>query len=319
MLKKFIGRLFYIIPAKPNTAQIAVTNICNFNCPMCQRFDLKVDIKHMEAQMFEQILEKIKDVPNIILTSWGEPLTHPQLFDFIKKSAKSHKVRLTSNGALLDETKAQELLISGLDAITFSVDTLDEKESYGHPLKEQIKNIEYFAKLNFEAGTPVKIFLQTVFLKYDKNNFHEIVEFAKKNKINRIRLTRVDQRFNDYARPSQEEEKKLVKFLEKELKGSKVGLDFLPYVAFDGLFRIIFKIVYPLLHRFGKFCLRTFDDVYINERGEVTPCCSLPNLNCGNILESDLQTIWQSEKFKNFRQNQEKYCGKCDILKIKIK
>jgi len=319
MIRNFFGRLFYAIPQKPQTAQIAVTNVCNFNCAMCQRHDLHVEIKHMEAKIFERILKKIKDIPNLILTSWGEPFTHPLIFDFIKMAAKNHRVRMTSNGALLDDEKIEKILTSGLNTLTFSLDSVETTENYGHPVFAQLENIEKLAKRNQACGQPIKIFLQAVFLKYDENNFRNLIGFAKKIKIDRIRLTRVDLRFHEYPRPTRKEEIKMVKFIEKDLKGSNIGFDFLPYVAFDGIMRKIFKLIYPLLHRFGKFCLRTYDDIYINERGEITPCCSLPNLNCGNILNQELATIWQGEKFSNFRKKQNEYCGKCDILKIKIK
>ncbi len=319
MFKDFWGRLLYLPPQKPKTAQIAITNVCNFNCPMCQRFDLKVELRHMTDDVFFVVLNKLKDVPNIILTSWGEPLTHPRIFDYIQKASKNHTVRITTNGALLTPEATDKILNSGLEAITFSIDNLEDKDSFGHPLGEQISNIEYFCRKNQQQGKKIKVFLQSVFLKYDEKIFLDLISFAEKNKIDRLRLTRVDLRFNDYSRPTANEEKKLVQFLEKTLKKSKLTFDFLPYVAFDGIIREIYRRLYPLLHRLGKFCLRTYDDIYVNERGEITPCCSLPNLNCGSLLESDLLTIWQGEKFSTFRKKQEKICGKCDILAIKIR
>jgi MoaA/NifB/PqqE/SkfB family radical SAM enzyme len=316
MLKELVQRIFYIIPKFPKTAQICITNKCNFNCKMCQRFDLKVDIKQMEFETFEQIIDKLDPIESVILTGWGEPLLHPNLIKMIKLCKnKDKKVRFTSNGALLHDQLIKDLVNSGLDEITFSIEEIHNSEnSIGHDSLQQINKILRFLEIN--KGI-IKVNIQSVLQKDNQEKILEIARFCKTNKVDRLRLTRLDIRFHDFERPTIREEKQLVNLISKILKNSKTGIDFLPHTAFDGITKNIFKIVYPFLHQFGKYCLRTFNDIYINVNGGVTPCCALPKFELGNILEDDLDNIWNSCKFRNFRKHQKEICGKCDILAVK--
>lgn len=319
MIKDLLGRLFYLIPRKPKNVQISVTNVCNFDCAMCQRFDLKVNLKHLPFDLYKQILVKIDGAENIILTGWGEPLTHPDIIEMIKLAKeKGMNVRFTTNGSLLNADMATKLLAAGIDSVTFSIDAIKKHDNFlGHPDHNQLQNIIEFKKLIDSEKSNTKIYLQSVYQKNGENDLLDIVDYAIENKLDRIRLSRLDTRFHDFDRPTWDEEKALIRRIESKLKNTSVGLDFLPHTAFDGLAKIAYQLVAPYLHRFGKYCLRTYDDVYINEDGLVTPCCALPNLLMGDITKTDLADIWQSENFQSFRQNQKAICGKCDVLAIK--
>jgi len=319
MISEFIRRLLFIPPSCPETVQLAISNRCNFNCPMCQRFDLKVQLIDFDFEVFKKILPNLKGAKNLILTGWGEPLIHPNLIEMIKLGTQAGlKVRFTTNGNLLDEKLREKIIDSGLDAITFSVDQIENKSgSSGHPIAEQLNNIIALRQLIESKKSPLKIYLQTVITKDNHDDIMDVADFAIKNKITRLRLSRLDIRFHEFARPTFKEEKKLVKELLTKLKDTGVGLDFLPHIALDGLAQKVFSFISPLLHRGGRYCLRSYSDIYINENGKTTPCCGLPNLTYGDIKKNTLTEIWQNPAFKNFRKNQKTICGKCDVLKIK--
>ena len=170
MIWELVGRILFIVPKLPKTAQICITNKCNFNCKMCQRFDLQVPIKEMSLENFKIILSKLKGVKSIILTGWGEPLLHPNLIEMIKLcKEKKLAVRFTTNGSLLDEGKAQQLIDSGLDAITFSVDEVKPKEnSIGHEVKSQLENIIQLQRMINNQNASLEIYLQSVFQENNK-------------------------------------------------------------------------------------------------------------------------------------------------------
>jgi len=317
MIINFLRRLFYIVPKLPETVQIGITNRCNFNCHMCQRNDLKVSIKDMPFEQFEKIIKKLAGVKNIILTGWGEPFVHKDIITMIKLSKdKGFNVRLTSNGSLLVDKLIDEILDSKLDSITFSIDEVEKTEkNIGHINANQLKNIKKLVLKRDQNKSNLKIYLQSVFYKNKEENIYKIVKWALENGIDRIRITRLDVRFNNFERPTREEEKMLIKNLEN-IADNKIGIDFLPYIAFDGVIKKIYQILNPFLHRFGKHCLRTYSDIYINVDGMATPCCALPRLSLGDMNNGSLESIWKSNKFKNFRKNEKKYCGKCDILLV---
>ncbi|MFH0779839.1 MAG: radical SAM protein [Parcubacteria group bacterium] len=317
MMIEALARIYSNMLMRPRTAQIAITNRCNFNCPMCQRNDLRVGIKDIDLFLFEKILAKLDGVKNVVLTGWGEPFLHPDLFRMIKLcKANGMNARLTTNGSILTDEKISALLESGLDAIAFSIERIAEKkESIGHAAGGQVSAVEKLIDARKKAKSLLKIYIQSVFGAENESDILEIVDFAVEKGIDRVRLTRLDVRFHDYSRPDLKAEKAIIKKIERKIKGTRIGLDFLPHAALDGFARQVFKMTMPLLGS-AKYCLRLLGDVYINEDAKVTPCCALPNLVMGDIQNEELGAIWHGEKFKEFRKNQRKYCGKCDILSL---
>jgi len=286
---------------------------------MCQRFDLKVRLGDMSLEDFKKVIKHIGSAKNIILTGWGEPLLHPDLIEMIKLCKdRGCDVRFTSNGNLLTKELGQKLLDVGLDAITFSVDAIKSTEDkFGHPIQEQLNNIRNFSQMVKEQKVKIEIYLQSTYHKNKEQDLYDVADFGKGIGANRLRFSRLDVRFQKFERPTFKEEQKLIKEIELKIKGSGIGIDFLPHVASDGISKIIFKIGAPFLHRFGKYCLRTYNDIYINEDGKATPCCALPNLIMGDAKEDTLENIWNGINFKRFRKKQNIACGKCDVLKIR--
>lgn len=323
ILIEFIRRLFYWPPDYPQTIQIGITNICNFNCPMCQRFDLKVDLQHMDWGLFEKIIKKIdvKKCPNLILTGWGEPLCQPRFLDMVALAfAKGFKVRFTSNGNLLDENKGRFLLDKNIEAVTFSIDELESNDkTIGHEIKDQLRNIENFISLKKQLQKNTKVYFQTTYRKNGEGNILAIIDYADKIGVDRVKISRLDIRFQKFDRPGADEEKDFVRKLINYTKNKRVKADFLPYLAFDGLARRIYGFIYSWLHCRGRYCLRTFADLYINVTGKATPCCALPKCELGDVKTGEISEIWHSLNLKRFRMKQKIICGACDVLEINYK
>lgn len=107
---------------------IEPTNSCNLRCLTCPvNVDLKREKGFMDFTFFKKIVDDNPQLDFIHLTFAGEPLLHPRIMDMISY-AKSHgiRVRLVTNTTLLDKSVTQQILASGLDAITFSVDGADD-------------------------------------------------------------------------------------------------------------------------------------------------------------------------------------------------
>lgn len=322
---ELIGRVFYKIPKAPRSAQIEVTNACNLSCRMCQRLDLGVKLEHMSLDIYKKALRRLGDsIKSVTLTGWGEPLYHPDIVQMVKLAKKAgKKVQLTSNGLLLTENKRKQLVEAGIDSISFSIDDLKapmmEKDTYGHPVRNQLLNIEQFMKEIKDLPKKPEVVIQTTLHKGKEEKIFDIVKYASKIGAKMLNVNRLDLRFATFLkRPNFKEEKRFVKKLEKI--GDKYGIrvDFRSHTAFTGWKRWFYKKILPFLHQKGKHCLRVYNYVYINRNGEVTPCCALPLWTVGNLMDQKLMKIWTSDKFKIFRQheNQRKVCGKCDVLEI---
>lgn len=317
-----IRRIFFLIPSFPQIAQIEITNRCNFNCAMCQRFPLKVPIKDMPLATYKKIVDKLAGVEEVILTGWGEPLIHPHLFEMVKYAKDNGKrTSFTSNGSLLTENAAKKLLELKIDSISFSIDDIKApRGSIVHPITTQIENIERFINMaKITKHRPI-IVIQSTLHKGREKKIIEVIKWASQVHASLVNINRLDVRFHTFLkRPSLAEEKLFVGQIEAAGKKFNIRTEFRPYIAFSGVARIGYKLLAPFMGMGGQHCLRIYNYVYINMTGEITPCCALPLWSIGNILKEDLTKLWHNEKFNNFRQHnfQRHVCGKCDVLEVK--
>ena len=118
---------------KPHPTKLIVetTTRCNLQCPMClknTRKDVLTDAD-MTHDIFEILLPALPTAQVLVLNGIGEPLLHPRLDDFIR-IAKRHMpsdswVGFQSNGLLIDEHRAEDLVETGLNRICLSIDAMD--------------------------------------------------------------------------------------------------------------------------------------------------------------------------------------------------
>ncbi len=102
------------------------TNLCNLNCSTCMRTVWDEPLGRMSAATFERVLDGLKafsPLPTVFFGGIGEPLFHPAIVDMIRQvKALGGRVELISNGILLDEEMATQLIQAGLDFLWVSVD-----------------------------------------------------------------------------------------------------------------------------------------------------------------------------------------------------
>ena len=127
MLRKKISLVF------PADLYIEPTNNCNLKCVMCPRILSSKKTGNIAFKLFKKIIDESVQYGKrgvITLHKDGEPLLHPGLGKMIvyaKKKRAAHILRLSTNALLLDEAKSKELILSGLDAITISLDGTNEE------------------------------------------------------------------------------------------------------------------------------------------------------------------------------------------------
>lgn len=118
--------------------RISVTDRCNFRCSYCMPKEIYNSnykfFKKSEILSFEEIIRVSKilasfGVKKVRLTG-GEPLLRKNihlLVSELKKINEIQDISMTTNGVLLSEKKAELLKDSGLNRITFSLDSLNDK------------------------------------------------------------------------------------------------------------------------------------------------------------------------------------------------
>ena len=318
-VKDALGRLLYIIPDYPSQAQIEITNRCNLTCKMCPRDYFSLLKEDMPLETFKKIVDRLENIKLLTLTGWGEPLVHPHIFEMITYcKERGYKVKLTTNGILLTPDIRQKVLSSGLDEITISLESVNKASEVGHSNLNVLPHVKGLVKECLNSVPSVT--LQATLHKGKGQDVYDVIGFGKEAGVQRINLGRLDVRLNEnLERPSAQEEISILR--EADHLGRELGIrvDSIQYALFDGVERTAYKILKSTLHCFGKYCLRLYDYVYINQKAEVTPCCGMPTYSVGNLLEKGLEEIWKSKEFQYFREHHNRICGKCDLWQVKYR
>jgi MoaA/NifB/PqqE/SkfB family radical SAM enzyme len=316
-------QILHIPSKRPYFVQLAITDICNLDCEMCPRHHVATNTKHGDFATLSRIIDRLHGVEEISLVGLGEPLTHPRFFDLVAYcKQKGMIVKTTSNGLLLKKEKIiQQLVSSGLDTISFSMESIkDQDDNKIHSNAESANFIQNLIQAKKAAGATLpKIALQTVMVKGAEKDLFEVIAWAGENRIDRVNVLRMTKYFETgLDRPSVEEEKLIFREIAKLRKKHGIRVDALQDQFFTGLKGIIYKYSKHLL-RLDSFCMRLLDYPYITQDGEMVPCCVLPEQKFGNVLTEDIDVIWRSARIRAFRKQHDTnaLCVKCDNYRLK--
>jgi len=124
-------------------------------------------VEFMSDSLYERIIRECVEnsCGTVHLHNFGEPLLDKKLEQRIMyaKSSGIPRVKIFSNGSLLTENRARNLIKAGLDEIKVSFDgtTTEEFEGIRTPLKYDVvvENIRKLVKLRNEERSSMKVFV----------------------------------------------------------------------------------------------------------------------------------------------------------------
>ncbi len=130
----------------PVMAQIIPMRYCNLSCAYCNEYD-----KVSEPVPLEEMVRRIDHLgrlgTSIITISGGEPLTHPELDDVIRRMRKTGALAgIITNGYLLNQERIERLNRAGLDHMQISIDNVDPDDVSKKSLKVLDKKLQMLAQ-----------------------------------------------------------------------------------------------------------------------------------------------------------------------------
>jgi len=139
---------------------IETTNRCNLKCGICFNKEIPDSEKgDMDLNLYKRIIDEAEgSVYDINLFHRGEPLLHPDIIKMISYAKnKGIKTRIHTNATLLVLELARDIILSGLDTISFSFDGYTKK-SYeenriGAKYEESLEYIISFLKIKKELDS----------------------------------------------------------------------------------------------------------------------------------------------------------------------
>ena len=289
----------------PLMVYLESTNLCNFSCPFCPtggKLQRKagVTMSHIPQATFDKIRKDLiewttrvgEKIKTMGLFWMGEPLMNPRLVEMHRSLADANVAEnliLSSNGSLLSGDRQDALLESGLNILSISFyGTSDEEYKLVHKnfsFSQVVENVRSFKEKRDRLGRTTPVIVGKFF------EVKEDLEDLMVNKLKAVDRVAIESPFNwsaDYS----------------EHAGNVVQ------IARPG----------PM-----QCCPSPWFVMSIGSDGSVGGCCSdwAHKANFGNVNESSLYEIWNSDRLLEFRcnilegrQEDNEACKGCTYYKV---
>src|SRR5688572_15359162 len=147
-------------PVLPEIVQIESTNLCNAKCVFCPRDEMHRPQGVMTFELFRKIVDECAElgITHVRVHNYGEPFMDRQLTDKVRyaKQKGIREVGMISNGSLITEHVARDMIEAGLDAINISVDAsgreVFDATRLGLNYDKVIANVERLVRIRSELG-----------------------------------------------------------------------------------------------------------------------------------------------------------------------
>ena len=317
----------------PSMIQLEPTNKCNLKCQMCHRSILfPSKIGEMSFFNFRKIVDPlIPSLESVRLQGEGEPFLCKDIFKMIRYlKTKSVHVNTVSNATLLTKELCRNILLSGLDEISFSIDGAT-KETYeqirtGANFEHVTENIKTLTTLAANSTSPnLKICAFVVAMKKNMHELPGIVDLVHKLGIRNLWVQDVQfqqldaglatrkESLRAIAGQDNTEKKRIEQYLRMAMdRVNKYGMEIITYGG---------KSVFNRLKIPGARtkCSWPWTSAYVTWDGFVSPCCIPSTYYCGNLLQESFKKIWSNGKYRHFRSRLKRgplphQCINCSFL-----
>jgi len=319
----------------PNWIVLGVNNICNLHCKMC---DVGIDYQqsnfyhnlmgakplHMPLELFQQVIdEAAKYFPGAkIGYAFTEPLMYAHLAEsLLYASEKDRYVTITTNGFNL-ESQAQKLVDGKLKELFVSLDgppaIHDHIRGRAGAFDKAIKGIEKLLSLT----TDIRVSLFCVITEW---NTGELLHFIEK--VQHLPLKEVGFMHTNYTLQSTADAHNVLYGTSYPATISNVGETHPQHTNLEELlqeiteiksrqwkFRVSFSPELTTMQQLqvfyhhpeifiGKRCHDAFTAIMIKSNGDAIPAHGrCYNLTVGNLYQQNMQQVWNSGVFQQFRK-----------------
>lgn len=182
---RFRRRLMKAVSGKklivPHLLSLELTNHCNAGCTFCaQPSQMRREKGFMSDELFEIIVKNIRkfgQVGRVMLGGIGEPFLHKKIIDMIVQlKSQGVYVIATTNGSVFGRVSCKDLVESGIDKLSISLDAIDNSYlSHIKPgIRMSIEDIERSIKNIYDYKREIGSKTPHILLRYqilaDSNN-----------------------------------------------------------------------------------------------------------------------------------------------------
>lgn len=325
---------------KPRVVHIEPTVRCNLKCIHCDHTYWDRKCPDLTYEGFRHIIDQMPDLNRVIMHGMGEPLLNKDIHRMVEYASKERKLKtiMSSNGNLMNEAHARQLIANGLQVLSFSMDGAT-KETYEKirvrgNFDRLVKNIRRLVELKNEMNSKTPwVYFSMVCMKDNIHEFLKLIELAKE-----IGVPAVQPQYMHFWGKDKETIVTVQGVnIKDEIHGKQNLFDNVPKDEMAGIRRMAnekaaelgVKLIRPFFEWAGSdhtVCHVPWVDIYITADGYAIPCPiqgTDPRLeNFGNLFEISFDKIWNGDLYKDFRRrlvsdNPSPICRDCVFRKRK--
>lgn len=328
----FPRRLFH----GPEWLVLGVNNICNLHCKMCDVGTKTLDTNfavnlvgtqplNMPAELLNQVIDQsAARWPGVKLGyAFTEPLVYPHLTETLSRANEKKLFTSVTTNALTLKKTAADLARAGLNEIYISLDGPEEVHNYirGHKSSFQ-RALDGIEALLAEKKRP-EISIFCVITEWNTGQLKAFADFFRNYPLKQLGFMHTNftpdviakhhnAQYGDRypATASNVAETQITKTNLDELWKEIVSIRKTSYpfaVTFSPEIRSREDLDLFYLHPeklYGKRCADVFRNIMIKSDGTVIPAHGrCYNYTLGNLYESDLPSVWNSEASGRFRSD----------------
>ena len=174
------------VPKFPLNIDIEVSSKCQILCDHCFRQYMDVgENDFMPMDMYKKIVKECGDYGLFTLkfSMRGEPLLHPDIVEMVRyaKEQGIKEVWINTNGGMITERLARDIILAGADWITVSFDGLGKiYESIRKPLKYEdlLNKLKTLRRIRDEFNANTLLNVQTIWsaIKHNPNEYISLMK-----------------------------------------------------------------------------------------------------------------------------------------------
>jgi MoaA/NifB/PqqE/SkfB family radical SAM enzyme len=310
---------------------------CTAKCKTCSsRKELhKVKKKEMLMSMedWKMLFQEVNQLGLTRLTfSGGEPTLYKHLLDLIEEGKKyDWEIGLNTNGSLVNEYFANQLIDAGLDAVCVSLYSHDPSihdQIRGHDglWRKAVQAIELFSRIREKEKPELRVDIQTILCQDNFRDFSNLVRLAYEKRACGLLFSYLEGDFTE--RKYLLDEEQIGEFKTRILKETDAVIhEMAPDRWTSRTARSAIRSLYPLrkisavdyahgIYRMPTPChVPTFFSIIL-ANGDVHPCNMVEYTHSpviANLHDRSFTEIWEGEEWKDFRKNGFEKCRYCPV------
>ena len=278
-------------PSKPLTMLLLLNKGCNLRCTFCDLWE-----EHIQMPVRERLVPLLDEAAAIgtrtLVITGGEPFLHKDLFLAVEEAkARGMGVNITTNGTLV-EKRWEELVRSGVDSLSFSLDGLSTTHD---ALRGQagawVRTLRALDRVIAHGGIAVSVYMVVT-----RTNVRELVPLYELVKARGVAFDfwPVNDAPDLYLRSPEDQaawREAVAALAAREPEVAARHAYYLEGLAYHA------GEVGPVR------CLGFVDQFGVTYAGDLLPCCVWggEGLVRGNVFETPLSTLWTSPEVQEAR------------------